>query len=84
MSRRSGRASHCASNKAVIKAKINEGVQPGVLRIMHGHGFGRRFGTIARGKGTHINPLYDTRVNPISGGISYNECKVNVRKVEGS
>ena len=71
-------------DKAVIKAKINEGVQPGVLRIMHGHGFGRRFGTIARGKGTHINPLYDTRVNPISGGISYNECKVNVRKVEGS
>lgn len=66
--------------KAVITVRIKNGVQPGVVRVVHGHGFGREFGSIARGKGTHINPLFETRVNPISGGIGYNECKVNIRK----
>jgi len=65
---------------AKITAKISEAVQPGVVRVPHGHGFGRRFGSIARGKGTHINPLFETRVNPISAGISFNECKVSIRK----
>ena len=65
---------------ATITARTSESVQPGVVRVPHGHGFGRRFGTLARGKGTHINPLFETRVNPISGGISFNECKVRVRK----
>lgn len=66
---------------ATILAKVSEAVQPGVARVPHGHGFGRRFGSIARGKGTHINPLFETRVNPVSGGISFNECKVNIRKI---
>jgi thiosulfate reductase/polysulfide reductase chain A len=65
---------------AKIAAKISEAVQPGVVRVPHGHGFGRRFGSIARGKGAHINPLFETRVNPISAGISFNECKVSIRK----
>lgn len=65
---------------ATIRAKTSESVQPGVARVPHGHGFGRRFGSLARGKGTHINPLFETRVNPISGGISFNECKVSIRK----
>jgi len=65
---------------AFINARVSEAVQPGVARVPHGHGFGRRFGSIAKGKGTHINPLFETRVNPVSGGISFNECKVNIRK----
>ena len=64
-----------------INAKVSESVQPGVVKVPHGHGFGRKFGTLARGKGTHINPLFETRVNPVSGGISFNECKVNIRKI---
>lgn len=64
-----------------ILAKVSEAVQPGVVRVPHGHGFGRRFGSLARGKGSHINPLFETRVNPVSGGISFNECKVNIRKI---
>lgn len=66
--------------KAVITVRIKHGVQPGVARVLHGHGFGRTFGRVARGKGTHINPLFDTRVNPISGGVGYNECTVKIRK----
>jgi thiosulfate reductase/polysulfide reductase chain A len=66
---------------ATITAKVSEAVQPGVAKVPHGHGFGRRFGSLARGKGTHINPLFETRVNPVSGGISFNECKVKIRKV---
>ena len=66
---------------ASITAKVSEAVQPGVAKVPHGHGFGRRFGSTAMGEGTHINPLIDTRVNPISGGISYNECKVRIRKL---
>ena len=67
--------------KVVITARISENVQPGVLRVVHGHGFGRRSGTIGKGKGTHFNPLIGTNVNPISGGIGYNECKVKIRKI---
>jgi len=66
--------------KAAISVRLREAVQPGVLRVLHGHGFGRKMGTAAREKGTHINPLFDTTVNPISGGIGYNECKVNVQR----
>jgi thiosulfate reductase/polysulfide reductase chain A len=71
-------------SKAVISVRVRDEVQPGVLKVTHGHGFGRRFGSIARGKGTHINPIFDTRVNPVSGGIGYNECKVKIRKIEGT
>ncbi len=67
--------------KVNISARISENVQPGVLRVIHGHGFGRSAGTIGRGKGAHFNPLIGTRVNPISGGIGYNECKVKIRKI---
>jgi len=67
--------------KVVISARTSENVQPGVLRVMCGHGFGRTAGKIERGKGAHFNPLIGTNVNPISGGIGYNECKVKIRKV---
>jgi len=68
-------------NKVTIKARVIEGVQPGVLKVIHGHGFGRNFGSIARGKGTHVNSIFETRINPVSGGNSYNEHKVNVRRI---
>jgi anaerobic selenocysteine-containing dehydrogenase len=63
-----------------IKAKVRAGIRPGVVCVRHGHGFGHWQG-IARGRGTHINPILGTNVNPISGGIGYNECKVRIRKV---
>jgi len=63
-----------------ITARVKEGLKPGVVRVVHGHGFGRTMGRLATGKGTHVNPLLDTRVNSVSGGIGYNECKVSVRK----
>jgi thiosulfate reductase/polysulfide reductase chain A len=67
--------------KVAIKARVREGVQPGVLKVIHGHGFGRSIGSIARGKGTHVNSIFETRLNPVSGGNSYNEHKVSVRKL---
>ncbi len=66
--------------QVTIKAKVRPGVRPGVVCVRHGHGFGHWQG-IAKGRGTHINPILDTNVNPISGGIGYNECKVQIRKV---
>ena len=69
-------------DKAMIAVRLREAVQPGVVKVIHGHGFGRRLGRSAQGKGTHINPIFETRVNPISGGIGYNECKVSIRKSE--
>lgn len=63
-----------------IKAKVRAGIRPGVVCVRHGHGFGHWQG-IAKGRGTHINPILGTNVNPISGGIGYNECKVRIRKV---
>jgi anaerobic selenocysteine-containing dehydrogenase len=72
------------SAKTAISVRVRDEVQPGVLKVIHGHGFGRRFGSIARGRGTHINPIFDTRDTPISGGIGYNECKVKIRKIEGT
>jgi anaerobic selenocysteine-containing dehydrogenase len=67
--------------KVTIMAKVSEGVQPGVLKVIHGHGFGRTNGKYARGKGTHVNVIFDTRLNPVSGGNSYNEHKVSVKKI---
>jgi len=64
-----------------IRVKLREGMRPGVVCVRHGHGFGHWMGKVPKGKGTHINPLIDTNVNPISGGIGYNECKVRVRRV---
>ncbi|MBI4636633.1 MAG: molybdopterin-dependent oxidoreductase [Candidatus Rokubacteria bacterium] len=66
--------------KVGIQAKVRPGVRPGVVCVRHGHGFGHWQG-IAKGRGSHINPILDTNVNPISGGIGYNECKVRIRKV---
>jgi thiosulfate reductase / polysulfide reductase chain A len=66
--------------KVSIKAKVRPGIRPGVVCVRHGHGFGHWQG-IAKGRGTHINPILATNVNPISGGIGYNECKVRIRKV---
>lgn len=65
--------------KVTIKAKVRPGIRPGVVCVRHGHGFGHWQG-IAKGRGTHINPILATNVNPISGGIGYNECKVRVQK----
>lgn len=67
--------------KVTIKAKVSDGVQPGVLKVIHGHGFGRTVGRNCRGKGTHVNVIFDTRLNPTSGGNSYNEHKVSVHKI---
>ncbi len=66
--------------KVTIKAKVRPGIRPGVVCVRHGHGFGHWQG-IAKGRGTHINPILGTNVNPVSGGIGYNECKIRVRKV---
>jgi thiosulfate reductase/polysulfide reductase chain A len=63
-----------------ILARVRAGIRPGVVCVRHGHGFGHWQGR-SRGRGTHINPLIDGGVNPISGGIGYNECKVRVRRV---
>lgn len=63
-----------------IKAKIVEGIRPGVVAVRHGHGFGHwAMGSVAKGKGAHSNALIETHVSPISGGNAYNECKVRVR-----
>jgi thiosulfate reductase/polysulfide reductase chain A len=66
--------------RVTIKAKVRPGIRPGVVCVRHGHGFGHWQG-IAKGRGTHINPILDSNVNPVSGGIGYNECKVRIRKV---
>jgi thiosulfate reductase/polysulfide reductase chain A len=68
-------------DKAQIKVRLKEGLKSGNVRVVHGHGFGRTMGSVARGKGTHVNPIFDTVVNDVSGGIGYNECKVSVRKI---
>jgi thiosulfate reductase/polysulfide reductase chain A len=69
-------------HKAVIAVRLREAVQPGVVKVIDEHGFGRRNGGPARGKGTQVNPISETRANPISGEIGYNECKVSIRKSE--
>jgi thiosulfate reductase / polysulfide reductase chain A len=70
-----------ANGAVVISVRVKEGLKPGVVRVIHGHGFGRTMGLTASGKGTHVNPIFDSRVNFVSGGIGYNECAVNVRRV---
>ncbi len=68
--------------KAVIKTMVRDGIRPGVVCVRHGHGFGHwGFGSVAKGKGTYINPLLLTSVNPISGGTAFCECKVRIRRV---
>lgn len=68
-------------DRKTIKLKVNEGVRPGVACVRHGHGFGHwAAGSVAKGKGTHINSLVGSEPSPISGGNAYNECKVRVRK----
>ncbi|GAB6908918.1 molybdopterin-dependent oxidoreductase [Desulfosarcina cetonica] len=67
-------------DKVKIAVRLKEGLKPGIVRVVHGHGFGRTMGSVARGKGTHVNPIFDSVVNDISGGIGYNECKVSIRK----
>lgn len=63
-----------------IRAKVVEGIVPGVVCIRHGHGFGHwAMGAVARGKGAHSNVLMDRHTGPISGANCYNECKVRVR-----
>ncbi len=64
-----------------VKAKVTEGIVTGVVAVIHGFGFGHwGMGNIAKGKGASINKLIDTHVDPISGAVAYNECKVRVRK----
>jgi thiosulfate reductase/polysulfide reductase chain A len=63
-----------------ILARVRPGMRPGVVCVRHGHGFGHWQGR-SQGRGTHINPIIEASVNPVSGGIGYNECKVRVAKV---
>ncbi|MEM3551357.1 MAG: molybdopterin dinucleotide binding domain-containing protein, partial [Candidatus Bathyarchaeia archaeon] len=64
-----------------VKAKVTEGIMPGVICVIHGFGFGHwSMGKYAKGRGANINKLIDTHVDPISGAVAYNECKVRVRK----
>jgi thiosulfate reductase/polysulfide reductase chain A len=68
------------ADSITIKAKVVEGIRPGVVNVRHGHGFGHwAMGSVAKGKGAHSNVLMETHVSPISGGNAYNECKVRVR-----
>ncbi len=63
-----------------IRAKVVEGIVPGVVSVRHGHGFGHwAMGEVAKDKGAHSNVLMETHVGPISGANCYNECKVRVR-----
>ena len=63
-----------------IKARVVDGLRPGVVSVRHGHAFGHwAMGAVAKGKGAHSNTLMDSHVTPISGGNAYNECKVRVR-----
>jgi thiosulfate reductase/polysulfide reductase chain A len=63
-----------------IKAKVVEGILPGVVCVRHGHGFGHWAElSRAKGRGAHSNSLQDVHVTPVSGGNAYNECKVRVR-----
>jgi thiosulfate reductase/polysulfide reductase chain A len=64
-----------------VKARVTEGIVPGVIAVIHGFGFGHwSMGNTARGKGANVNKLIDTYVDPVSGAVAYNECKVRVRK----
>ena len=63
-----------------IKAKVVEGIRPGVVCVRHGHGFGHwAMGATAKGRGAHSNVLMDGHSGRISGANCYNECKVRVR-----
>jgi thiosulfate reductase/polysulfide reductase chain A len=68
--------------KAKIRAKVIEGVKPGVACARHDHGFGHwsPFLTVAYGKGAHLNHLIDSQIDPVSGGNAYNERKVRIRR----
>lgn len=67
-------------DKITIRAKVVEGLVPGCVSVLHGHGFGHwAMGAIAKGKGAHSNNLMDTHTNPVTGANCYNECKVRVR-----
>jgi thiosulfate reductase/polysulfide reductase chain A len=68
-------------DKVILCARMNENVQPGVLRVIHGHGFGRRPSSTGQEKGAQSNALCGTWMDPISGGIGYNECKVKITKI---
>jgi thiosulfate reductase/polysulfide reductase chain A len=68
--------------KTTIKAQVREGIRQGIICVRHGHGFGHwGLGSVAKGKGTYINTLLETSVNPISGGTAFNECKVRIKKI---
>lgn len=64
-----------------IRAKVVEGILPGVICVRHGQGFGHwAMGEVAKGKGAHSNVLMDRHTGPISGANCYNECKVRIRR----
>jgi len=68
-------------DSVVIRAKVTEGLIPGVVCAVHGFGFGRwAVGRTAKGKGAFTNKLVDIHVDPVSGATAYNECKVRVRR----
>lgn len=63
-----------------ITARVVEGLVPGAISVLHGHGFGHwAMGAVAKGKGAHSNNLMEAYANPVTGANCYNECKVRVR-----
>jgi thiosulfate reductase/polysulfide reductase chain A len=68
--------------KATIRARVIEGLRPGVVCARQEHGFGRWSPhlTKACGKGAHLNHLNDGQHDPVGGGNAYNERKVRVRR----
>jgi thiosulfate reductase/polysulfide reductase chain A len=68
--------------KAEIRARVIEGIKPGVACARHDHGFGHwsPYLSVAYGRGAHLNHLNDGQIDPISGGNAYNERKVRVRR----
>jgi len=70
--------------KAQIRARVIEGLRPGVACARHDHGFGRWSPYIrnAYGKGAHLNHLNDGQIESFAGGNAYNERKVRVRRAK--
>jgi len=69
---------------AVIRVRVIEGVKPGVACARHDHGFGRwsPYLSVGYGKGTHLNSLIDSQIDPVCGGNAYNERKVRIRRAQ--
>jgi thiosulfate reductase/polysulfide reductase chain A len=67
---------------ATIRARVIEGLRPGVACARQDHAFGHWSPYLrnAYGKGTHLNHLNDGQVDPVGGSNCYCERKVRVRR----